>query len=132
MSDEHYNVSFRRALVDVKLREWLELIDKINNVSLDQGRDMFRCNLNRTDTFSLHSMYLYLLNQHAPFRHKIIWKLKIPFKIKIFFCYLQRGIILIKDNLVRKNWKRSQKCCFYNANEIIKYLLFDCHHAKQI
>jgi hypothetical protein len=51
MSDEHYNVSFRRALVDVKLREWLELIGKINNVSLDQGRDMFRCNLNRTDTF---------------------------------------------------------------------------------
>jgi hypothetical protein len=42
MSDEHYNISFRRALVDVKLREWLELIDKINNVTLDQGRDMFR------------------------------------------------------------------------------------------
>jgi hypothetical protein len=77
-------------------------------------------------------MYLHLLNQHAPFRHKFHWKLKIPIKIKIFFWYLQRGIILTKDNLVRKNWKESQKCCFCNANETIKHLLFNCHHAKQI
>jgi hypothetical protein len=40
MSDEHYNISFRRALVDKKLQEWLELIGKINNVTLDNGRDM--------------------------------------------------------------------------------------------
>jgi hypothetical protein len=77
-------------------------------------------------------MYLHLLNQHASFRHKFIWKLKIPLKIKIFFCYLQRAIILIKDNLAMKNWKGSQKCCFCNANETIKHLLLDCHHAKQI
>jgi DNA-dependent RNA polymerase auxiliary subunit epsilon len=40
MSDEQYNISFRRDLVDDKLREWLELISKINNATLDQGRDM--------------------------------------------------------------------------------------------
>jgi hypothetical protein len=132
MGGEQYNISFRRALVDDKLREWLELMGKINNVSLDNGRDMFRCDLNITGTFSVRSMYLHLLNQHAPFRHKFIWKLKIPFKIKIFLWYLERGIILTKDNLGRKNWKGSQKCFFCNANETIKHLLFDCHHAKQI
>jgi hypothetical protein len=47
-------------------------------------------------------MYLYLLNQHAPFRYKFILKLKISLKIKIFFWYLQRRIILTKDNLARK------------------------------
>jgi hypothetical protein len=52
-------------------------------------------------------MYLHLLNQHAPFHHKFIWKIKISLKIKIFFCYLQRGIILTKDNLARKNGKGS-------------------------
>lgn len=34
-SFEHYNILFRRALVDEKLRDWLELINKINNVTLD-------------------------------------------------------------------------------------------------
>jgi hypothetical protein len=42
MSDEHYNISFRRALIDDKLHKWLKLIGKINNVTLDQGRDIFR------------------------------------------------------------------------------------------
>jgi hypothetical protein len=53
MSDEHYNISFRRALVYDKLREWLELIGKINNVTLDQGRDMFRWDLNTIGTSSV-------------------------------------------------------------------------------
>jgi hypothetical protein len=57
-------------------------------------------------------MYLHLLNQHALFHHKCIWKLKIPFKIKIFFWYLQRGIILTKDNLTMKNWKWSRSVAF--------------------
>jgi hypothetical protein len=103
MSDEHYNISFRRALVDEKLREWLELTDKINNIILDQGSDIFRWDLNKTGIFSVRSMYLHLLNQHASFYYKFIWKIKIPVKIKIFFWYLQRGIILTKDNLARKN-----------------------------
>jgi hypothetical protein len=33
---------------------------------------------------------------------------------------------------VRKNWKGSRSVVFCNANETIKHLLFDCHHAKQI
>jgi hypothetical protein len=40
MGGEQYNISFRRVLVDDKLREWLKLIGKINNVSLDNGRDV--------------------------------------------------------------------------------------------
>ena len=58
MSDENYNISFRRALVDDKLREWMELLSKINNVTLDQGRGMFRWDLNTNGIFSVRLMYL--------------------------------------------------------------------------
>ena len=51
---------------------------------------------------------------------------------EIFFWFLQRGVILTKDNLARKNWKGSLKCCFCNCNESITHLLFDCHHTKEI
>jgi hypothetical protein len=112
MGGEQYNISFRRALVDDKLREWLKSMGKINNVSLDNGRDMFRWDLNTMGTFSVRSMYLHLLNQHAPFRHTFIWKLKVPLEIKIFLWYLQRGIILTKDNLARKNWKGVRSVAF--------------------
>jgi hypothetical protein len=76
-------------------------------------------------------MYLHLVNQHTPFQQKFIWKLKISLKIKIFFWYLQRGVILIKDNLASKNWKGSQKWCFCNTIETIKHLFFDCLHHYQ-
>jgi hypothetical protein len=112
MVGEQYNISFRRALVDDKLREWLKSMGKINNVSLDNGRDMFRWDLNTMGTFSVRSIYLHLLNQHAPFRHTFIWKLKVPLEIKIFLWYLQRGIILTKDNLKRKNWKGVRSVAF--------------------
>jgi len=129
LSSEPLNISFRRALVDEKLQEWLDLVAKITNINLVEGRDHFKWNLH--GIFTVRSMYLHKMNQHAPFCHKLIWKLKIPLKIKIFFWYLQRGVILTKDNLVRKNWKGSLKCCFYNCNESITHLLFDCHHAKE-
>jgi len=70
--------------------------------------------------------------RQPPFRHKFIWKLKIPLKIKIFLWYLQRGIILTKDNLARKNWTGSQKYCGCNSNETINHLFLDCHYARMV
>lgn len=32
-----------------------------------------------------------------------------PFKIKIFIWYLQREVMLTKDNLVKRNWKGNKK-----------------------
>ena len=118
--------------MDEKLQEWLDLVAKITNINLVEGSDHFSWNLHKYGVFTVRSMYLHKINQHALFRHKLIWKLKIPLKIKIFFWFLQRGVILTKDNLARKNWKGSLKCCFYNCDESITHLLFDCHHAKEI
>ena len=56
-------------------------------------------------------MYLHIINQNTPFSRKLIWKLKIPLKIKIFLC-ISNGVILTKDNLIKGNWKDSPKCCF--------------------
>ena len=75
-------------------------------------------------------MYQKLINQQVPFRHKYIWKLKIPLKIKIFLWYLLKGVLLTKDNLAKKNWDGSHKCYFCNCNETIQHLFFDCHRAK--
>ena len=119
------------SLADENHQEWLDLVAKITNINLVEGRDHFKWNL--YGIFTVRSMYLHKMNQHAPFCHKLIWKLKIPLKIKIFLCFFfQKRVILTKDNLARKNWKGSLKCCFCNCNESITHLLFYCHHAKEI
>lgn len=43
---------------------------------------------------------------------------------------LARWVILTKGNLIRRSWQGSKKCCFFNQDETIQYLFFDCHCAK--
>jgi hypothetical protein len=49
-------------------------------------------------------------------RKNVICKLKLP--LKVFVWYLQKGV-LTKDNLARRQWKGSLKCCFCNLEETI-------------
>ena len=85
------NLYFRKVLVNIKLVEWKNFVAQIANVQLVDGSDMFRWNLTNSGSFTVRSMYLYLLDRQPPFSHKMIWKLKIPLKIKIFLWFLQRG-----------------------------------------
>jgi hypothetical protein len=50
--------------------------------------------------FHGESMYLDLMNSHTRFPSKYLWKLKIPLKIKIFMWFLNRKVLLTKNNLV--------------------------------
>jgi hypothetical protein len=96
------------------------------------GSDTFRWNLTEPRSSTVRSLYLHLLVRQPPFRHKMIWKLKIPLKIKIFLWYLQRGLVLTKDNLAKKNWKGRQKYCECNSNETIKHLFLDCPYVRMV
>jgi hypothetical protein len=98
------NISFRRALVDNKLIEWLNLVARILNVQLVEGSDYFKWSLTKSGLFSLCSMYLYLIDTQPPFVHRKIWKIKIPLKIKIFLWFIQR-VILTKDISLEKTRK---------------------------
>jgi hypothetical protein len=115
------NVSFRRALVDDKLVEWHNVAQIVNVVLLDSA-DTCVWNLTHSGSFTVRTMYLHFLNSQPPFRHKFIWKLRIPLKIKIFLLFPKRGVVLTKDNLAKKNWKGSEKCDTVNLDETIQPL----------
>jgi hypothetical protein len=49
--------------------------------------------------------------------NKKIWKMKISL---IFFAwYLRRGVILTKDNLMKRNWHGSKTCVFCSQDETL-------------
>ena len=58
--------------------------------------------------------------------------MKIPLKLKVFTWYLCRGVILTKENLVKRNWHGSKKCMFCSHDETIKHLFFECSFARSI
>jgi hypothetical protein len=103
MSTSTLNIFFRRAVVDNKLTEWLNLVARISNVELVDGSDHFRWSLTNSGLFFVRSLYLHLIDTQTLFRHRKIWKIKIPLKIKIFLWLLQRGVVLTKDILAKKN-----------------------------
>ena len=52
----------------------------------------------------MDSMYRALIQSDVTVvNNKKIWKMKIPLKNKIFAWYLRRGVILTKDNLIKRN-----------------------------
>jgi hypothetical protein len=58
--------------------------------------------------------------------------MEITSKNHFFLWFLQKGVVLTKDNLAKKNWKGSQKCVCCNMNETIQHLFIDCPLAKMI
>ena len=58
--------------------------------------------------------------------------MKMPLKTKIFAWYDSRGVILTKDNLVKRNWHVSKKCVFCLHDKTIKNLFFDYKVARSI
>ena len=124
------NVSFRRTLTGHTLTLWHDLVARISHVLLNDNADVFRWNLNQSGMFTVSSMYSALISNGNVQFDKHLWKLKMPLKIKIFMCYLKRGVILTKDNLVRWNWNGSKHCCFCSSDETIQHLFFYCHVAK--
>jgi hypothetical protein len=58
--------------------------------------------------------------------------MKIPLKNKHFAWYLRRGVILTKDNLMKRNWHGIQISFFCSQDETIKHLFFRCNFACSI
>jgi hypothetical protein len=77
----------------------IELVTKIVFVQLDDQQDSVKWSLTRQESFTVQSMYKHLINQIAMHLNKLLWKFKLPIKIKIFIWFLIKGIILTKDNL---------------------------------
>jgi hypothetical protein len=68
------------------------IVYQVSHISpIRDKSDLFIWSLHNNDQFTVHSMYLHIINQNTPFSHKLIWKLKIPLKVKIFLWYLERG-----------------------------------------
>jgi hypothetical protein len=126
------NVSFRRQLTGNNLVLWHSLVNRIVGVRLNNNADLFRWNLHQHGKFSAHSMYLALINNGMVIRNNMIWRLKIPLKIKIFIWYMYKEVVLIKDNLARRNWNGGKQCCFCHKTKTIKHLFFECWYAKFI
>jgi hypothetical protein len=89
--------------VGANLRDWHRIVASLQDVNLLEERDVIVWGLNTSGSFTVKSMYAVLINNGLRVSQDI-WQIKVPIKIKVFLWYLKKGVILIKDNLARRNW----------------------------
>jgi hypothetical protein len=130
LSHTPLNIVFRRSLTGNKWTRWLHLCQRLMSVSLSSSHDKFIWNLNSSGVFTVKSLYLHQMNDGLGGEHNYLWKLKIPLKIKIFMWFLNKKVILTKDNLTKRNWSGCQKCCFCDSPESIEHLFLHCPLAQ--
>ena len=78
------NVAFRRSVVGVNLQAWHEVVAMVADVQLTNQMDRFVWGLHQNGFFLVKSMYRALLGSEAIPYNTLIWKLKLPLKIKVF------------------------------------------------
>src|SRR4051812_30560810 len=75
-------------------------------------------------------MYMDLINSRTIPKSLNIWKVKVPLKIKVFMWFVHKGVILAKDNLAKRRWAGSKRCCFCDQEETIQHLFINCQLAR--
>lgn len=83
------NISFRRTLLNENFNAWSHLLLRCTDLS-SEG-DVLLWKFSQNKQFLVQPMYSYLINSGYCFAHRIIWKVKIPLKIKISLWYSLRS-----------------------------------------
>jgi mannosylglycoprotein endo-beta-mannosidase len=123
-------IRFRRCLYGESLEMWNKLLDMCGSTTLSQEPDRVSLKLTKSGIFSVKLLYTYLMARRVLFPYKMIWRLKVPLKIKAFIWLIVKNRILTKINLAKKGWKGSVLCEFCGGNEDMNHLFFECPMAK--
>ncbi|WVZ88215.1 hypothetical protein U9M48_034759 [Paspalum notatum var. saurae] len=113
MSSSPPSLSWRRHLFGTNLDDWNTLLARIEG-------------------FSIKSHYAALMLRNIPNVNRKLWKLEALLKVKMFLWYLQKGVILTKNNLVKCRWQGSLTCAFCHKEETINHLFFECRLARSV
>lgn len=132
LADRRWNFSFKRWLDEHNQRCLVELGDKLMGVRFNQDRDKPVWKWEKSDKFSVKSIYTHLSSNGIDRSFKHLWKAKIPLKIKIWLWLIWHNAIATKDNMKKRQWEGDTKCRFCHEKETIGHLFFTCSAAAYV
>ena len=116
------------------LLEWEKLWSILQDMQLDDyGQNEVSWALEKSTGYITKSLYNCLT--HGGVRdkvHDILWKCKIPIKVKVFLWQAIHNKLQTVVALVRRKWRGSPLCCVYNKLETVNHILFECVFAHFI
>jgi zinc-binding in reverse transcriptase len=124
-----------RAMRSFFLRDLNKLLPLFNTCTSITPNGVITWRFGINGTLSSTTTYK-LINHTGMVDHlgTVIWKLKIPERIKIFLWLLARDKLLTATNLAKRNWPHSTLChmCGVSIIESATHLFLHCHVAREI
>ncbi len=108
--------------------------DTLTGAQLSDSRDCFRWRWTPSELFSVKSMYLFLQDTGvSDKRFVLLWKLKIPLKVKIFVWPVLRRRVRTADRLLKRGWNGPGLCVYcLRILETPDHLFVGCHAASSL
>ena len=127
-----WQLSYRRWLNEDLQCQHRRLKHLLASFAVNNKNDKPKWSWENTGIFSIKPTYAHLSRNELGAHYKLIWKAKLPLKIKIWLWLIEHNAILAKDNLAKRNWSGDLHCRFCSDMESIDHLFFECLTARYI
>jgi hypothetical protein len=131
---EEWGLTFRRRLQGTWFEEWVGLQQILEGVHFDCTKeDSVKWVVDKSNHFTTKSLY-YIIT-HGGVRDRLcglIWKSKIPLKVKVFLWQMYHDKLQAAVTLKRRGWQGSPLCCVCNEHETVNHIFFECCFSQYL
>lgn len=126
---ENWTIDFNRSFNAYDWEQWNNLMTDLQEVKLEVSGegDEIMWGLNKTGVFTTRSLYKFMTHGGVISKAaELIWKCKLPLKIKIFLWQIYHGKLQASAVLKRRGWKGDHRCSLCGVTETIDHIFFAC------
>lgn len=131
--DSNSLIFWRRMMKGWELQCWEALKEDIRLIRLSNSEELLSWNKD-TGQFTIQKCYSMLengINIEGPW--SVIWKLKVPNKVKLFVWKICHRILPTRARLTVRLKREIQACLFcHEGSETIDHLFWSCPRSKEL
>lgn len=131
--EEGWGMDFKRTLTIHEYNRWIELKDSLADITPSSDKDLVYQDLDKSKCSTTKSLYRFLSDSGVSSRVVgLIWKSKVPLKIKFFLWQTFNNKLQVAKSLVKRGWRGNCQCYLCSCVEDINHILFRCHLATLV
>jgi hypothetical protein len=112
------------------VQAWERLVQDLQQVHLSADSNQVLWALEPHGKFTVSSLYR-KINQGPSLQHeKLLWKSKLPLKIKIFLWQMAMGKMPANEQIHRRHGRSNGQCALCRQVESINHIFFSCAFAR--
>ncbi|WMV13212.1 hypothetical protein MTR67_006597 [Solanum verrucosum] len=132
-----WNLKFRRPLNDWEVNRMVEFLNILERYKeLSNREDKLLWAPDTQGRFSVGTAYRNSQRTHTQSSYwpwKMIWKVKVPFKVACFTWLLAKQVVLTQDNRMKKGLDLCSRCFFCECEtETINHLFLHCKETVKL